>query len=113
MNFISTPYSVTEGETVEVCLTLERGLLERSVQLSLLSKDDTAQLEYDYTALISSISLSPDISQWCFNVSTLGDSVVEGEEVFQVVLMSSDPAVITLTPLTTLIYIQDSNSKQL
>jgi hypothetical protein len=106
---VSSLYSVSEGGTVEVCLILETGQLERSVELSLVSQSDTAQQDADYVALVLSITWKPGITQNCFNVETLDDHIVEGEETFQVLLTSDDPAVVVPTPGTAHISIQDND----
>lgn len=111
VKFASTLYSILEGEMVELCVKLERGQLERNVHFSIDSQSDTAQVDADFIALHLSLALRPDESQRCFIIKTLDDSLVEGEESFQVVLVSHDPAVIVSTPGTAHINIHDSDSK--
>lgn len=109
VNFVSSSYSVSEGGTVEVCLILETGQLERSVELSLVSQSDTAQQDVDYVALVLSVTQEPGVGQSCFSVEVVDDRIVEGEETFQILLTSHDPAVIVPTPGTALISIQDND----
>lgn len=111
VNFVSSSYSVSEGETVEVCMILEIGQLERTVELSLVSQPDAAQEGADYVALLLSITWEPDIDQKCFGVEIVDDHIVEGEETFQIVLASHDPAVVVPTPGTAHISVQDNDSK--
>lgn len=111
MNFVSSSYSVSEGEAVEVCMILETGQLEKTVELSLVSQPDTAQEGADYVALLLSITWEPDIDQKCFSVEIVDDHIVEGEETFQIVLASHDPAIIVPTSGTVHISIQDNDSK--
>ena len=106
---MSSSYSVSEGGTVEVCLILETGQLERGVELSLVSQSDTAQQGADYVALLLSITWEPSVAQNCFSVEVVDDHIVEGEETFQVLLASHDPAVIVATPGTAHISIQDND----
>ena len=111
VDFVSPSYSLYEGEEVEVCVMLKSGQLGRDVQLQLLTQDDTAAADVDYIMLNFSFLLKPGDSQKCFSVVALDDSVVEGEEVFQAILSSSDPAVVMSSTVATDIYIQDSDSK--
>ena len=111
VNFVSSSYSAFEGGTVEVCIVLESGQLERSVQFSLVSQSDTAQEGADYVAVLLSVTWEPDTSQKCFSVRLVGDHVVEGEETFQIVLASHDPSVVVPTPGTAYITIQDNDSE--
>lgn len=106
---MSSSYSVSEGGTAEVCLILETGQLERSVELSLVSQSDTAQQGTDYVALLLSITWEPSIAQNCFSVEVVDDRIVEGEEAFQILLASHDPAVIVATPGIAHISIQDND----
>ncbi len=92
-----------------MCLILETGQLDRSVELSLISQSDTAQQDADYVALVLSVTWKPGIAQNCFNVVTLDDRIVEGEETFQLLLTSHDPAVVVPTPGTAHISIQDND----
>ena len=110
VNFVSASYTVTEGEAVRVCVRLESSRLERNLQLSIFSQEHTAEADADYVPLNSTI-LIHDENYWCINVTTLNDNVVEGEEVLLVVLISNDPTVVTPTPLSTYVNIQDSTSK--
>ena len=108
---MSASYSALEGGTVEVCTILKTGQLERSVELSLVSQPDTAQEGTDYVALLRSVTWEPDTDQKCFSIRILDDRIVEGEETFQIVLASHDPAVVVPTPGTAHINIQDNDSK--
>lgn len=94
-----------------MCIVLETGQLERSVELTLVSKPDTAQEGVDYVALLHLVTWEPDADQKCFSVRILDDRTVEGEETFQIVLASDDPAVVVPTPGTAHINIQDNDSK--
>ena len=91
-------------------MILETGQLERSVELSLVSQPDTAEEGADYVALLFSITWEPDRDQKCFGIEIVDDHIVEGEETFQIVLASHDPAVVVPTPGTANISIQDNDS---
>lgn len=111
VNFVSSLYSLPEGETVDVCLILESGQLERSVELTLVSQENTAQQDADYVALHHPVTWEPDVEQNCFSVEIVDDHIVEGEETFQVVLASRDPAVVVSPPGTAHVNIRDNDSK--
>ena len=104
----SSLYTVAEGEMVEVCVVVEVGLLERIVQLSILSHPDSAQ-EEDYTVAFLSLSLQPSENGTCFFIEALEDDTVEGEEAFQLILSSQDPAVTISIPDLTVINIKDND----
>ena len=104
----SSTYSVTEGESVEVCVAVENGELERAVQLSVLSHPASAQ-EEDYKAAFLSLSLWPGDRRICFLIETLEDDSVEGEEAFQLILTSQDSGVTTASPDLTIVSIEDSD----
>ena len=104
----SSLYTVTEGEVVEVCMEVERGELETTVQFSIFSHPASAQ-EEDYNSIFRFISLLPGESRVCLNVETLDDSTVEGEERFHLILSSWNPAVNISTPNMTLITIRDND----
>lgn len=111
MNFVSSSYSVSEGETLEVCMILETGQLERSVEISVINQPDTAQQGADYVAQLFPIRWEPGRDQNCFSAEIVDDHVVEGEETFQYILVSHDPAVVVPTSGTAHITIQDNDSK--
>lgn len=108
---MSSSYSVSEGETVEVCMILETGQLERSVEMLVINQPDTAQQGADYVAQLFPVTWEPGSDQNCFSAEIVDDHVVEGEETFQYVLVSHDPAVVVPTSGTTHITIQDNDSK--
>lgn len=110
IKFESTLYSVEEGASVMVCVKAESGELERTVQLSVASISDSAEEGRDYTQITFTMTLVSGESQACFNVETLDDNVVEGEEAFMVVTTSQDKAVVISTN-TTIISIHDSDRK--
>ena len=103
-------YSVEEGASVMVCVKTEGGELERTIQLSIASIPDSAEEGRDYTPVTLILSLVSGEHQVCFNVETLDDNVVEGEEAFTVVIRSQDKAVAIPTNTTT-ISIHDSDRK--
>lgn len=110
MKLGSGSYSVSEGEQVDVCLRLESGQLERDAQLCVLSQSDSANEVEDYNApFMFFVILKPGENQSCFTVDTVDDNLVEGEEIFQLSLSSSDRAVVISTNGTTTIHIKDDD----
>jgi hypothetical protein len=110
IKFESLSYSVEEGAAVEVCVKAESGELERTVQLSVASIPDSAEESHDYTPVTLTLNLLPGESQTCFSIEALDDDMVEGEEVFIVVIRSQDEAVFIPTNIT-IVSIHDSDCK--
>ena len=108
MRLKSAIYFAVEGETVKLCAEVEHGQLERDVQLSIIALPGSAQRE-DYTMSSFSFSFGSTQNQSCIPVEILKDNLVEGEESFHVALSTSDPAVITSTPDSAIVYIEDNN----
>ena len=104
----SASYSVVEGETTNVCVKLENGQLERDVALSIFGLPGSAE-EDDFSMNVSTFSLSSTQERSCIPVEILKDNLVEGEETFNVILGSEDPAVLTPTPDSATIHIEDDN----
>lgn len=78
------------------------------MELSILSLPGSAQ-EEDYTMNVLILSLGSAQNQSCFQVNILRDNLVEEEETFSLILTSEDPAVITSTPDSSTVYIEDIN----
>ena len=102
--------SVIEGELMRLCAVLESGELERDVDLSVVGLSGSAQVD-DYIVDLLRFSLESTQTQSCILVEILKDNVVEGEETFQVILSSQDPAVVISMPNSATISIEDDNSK--
>ena len=88
--------------------------MERNVELeiSVVGLSGRAQ-EEDYKLNMSTISLGSAQNQSCTTIEILKDSLVEGEEIFQVLLSSRDSAVIISRPNTAALSIEDDNSMYL
>ena len=110
LNWESTIYSVPEGEAVEVCIAVEGGELEKTVEFSIISHPGGAQ-EEDYGVVFLQLSLWPSETKVCFHIETINDDTVEGDETFQLILSSQDPAVTIATPALATINIEDNDGK--
>ncbi len=97
---------------VEVCASLEsNGGLERQVLAQILLVSSTASSNQDYSNTGQSLDLifSQD-GEECVNISVAADQVLEGNEIFTVVLLTDDPDVnVTLRAAT--VSVIDSESK--
>ena len=112
MKFNSEPHSVMEGEEAYVCLIFETERLKKVVHLSVVSHSDTANFGEDYSMpSMFSIILKPGDNQSCFAVDTVEDDLVEGDETFQLILTSSDQAVVISINGTLTVHIEDNDGK--
>lgn len=104
----SASYYVVEGETMKLCATVQSGKLERNVELEIFiaGLSGSAQ-EEDYKLNMSTISIRPAQNQSCTAVEILKDTLVEGNETFQVILSSIDSAVTISAPKTATVTIED------
>lgn len=103
-------YSVTEGSTLHVCIVVEEGHIERNRQLNTFSQPDSAQ-EDDYGVIVEYQTLQPNVMRTCIMVEILDDNLVEGTEIFKLIISSPDPAVVITSPDRTNIEILDNDSK--
>ena len=112
MKFNFDSYSVTEGEEAEVCVVFEMELLQRDVHLTVVSHSDTANIGEDYSMLsMFPLTLNPGTNRSCFAIDTVEDSLVEGDETFQLILTSTDQAVLTSIPHTLTVHIEDNDGE--
>ena len=112
MKFNFDSYSVTEGEEAEVCVVFEAELLKKDVRLTVVSHSDTANIGEDYSMLaMLPLTLNPGTNHSCFAVDIVEDSLVEGDETFQLILTSTDQAILTSTTHTVTVYIEDNDSE--
>lgn len=112
MTFESDSYSVSEGEEAEVCVVFETERLKKDVHLSVVSHSDTATSGEDYSMLsMLPLTLKPDTNYSCFALHILEDSLVEGDETFQLILTSSDHAVLTSITNTLTVHIEDNDGQ--
>lgn len=112
VNFESDSYSVAEGEEAEVCVVFETGRLKKYVYVMVVSHPDTANIDEDYNMLsMLPLTLQPDTNRSCFAVDIMEDSLVEGEETFQLILSSSDQAVLTSIAHTLTVHIEDNDGE--
>lgn len=107
----SASYTVVEGGTVEVCALVKNGQFEKNIELSISSQPGSAQ-EEDYVTISSEhLTLQPRDRKSCIIIETRDDDLVEGAEVFQVTITSSDVAVVITTPSTTTVQITDNDCR--
>ena len=105
-------YSVSEGEEADVCVIFETEQLKKDIQVSVVSHSDTANIGEDYNMLsVLPLTLKPDTNRSCFAVDTVEDNLVEGEETFQLILTSSDQAVLISTTHTLTLHIEDNDGE--
>ena len=110
-------YPVREGDgVVEVCARLMEGSLGRSVSIVLLTRNGSATAPEDYSAAAESVALvfgESTAEVQCVNVSLENDEVLEGVEMFEVVLDSGDEERVTLSPERAVVVITDDDGKTL
>ena len=104
----STSYSMPEGSSIDVCVMLS-GELEREVPLSLATQPGTAKHNKDYVDVTSILRLVPGDGRFCFSVETLEDNIVEGDEMFRVVLNGNDSVFMSGNVVN--VTIKDNDSK--
>ena len=93
---------------VEICFSYI-GKLERIVEVLFSSMDVDAVQGEDYQSLSVPFTFDQEGSS-CINVTVEEDSILEDNETFQVVLLSSDPAV-NFSLSRADVIIEDSNCK--
>lgn len=105
-----TSYSLREGVShLAVCLRLQGGKLDRPVDLTLSTRDGTAQANADYNSnLVVTDFLPADNNQKCVDIAVTDDKLVEVNETFVLVLTTVESA-ISLSPDTAMITIIDND----
>ena len=92
VGFEVAEYSLHEGmSSLEVCILLEGGQLDRPVNTALFSNDKTALAQVDYAGLYTTEFEPTD--RKCVEVTIKDDTLVERDETFTLVLSSNDSAV--------------------
>ena len=105
-------YTVNERDgTLEVCVSLLDGSLERTVTLTLFSQDDSATSTdpIDFSAVDLQIQFDDSVSRRCAIVPITDDDRVELAEIFVVQIRSNDTDV-ELEPPTAVVTILDDDT---
>ncbi len=90
VSFEQDSYTVSEVTgSLPVCVTYT-GALERSIEVTLTSSPTTSD---DFTFVASNLAFSSEVTRICRNVSIIRDIVVEDSESFDMIILTSDPAV--------------------
>ena len=114
VKFESDSYAVSEGEEAKVCVVFEKEQLKKDVHLSVISRSDTAIIGQDYNMpSMLPLTLNPGTNHSCFAVDIIEDILVEGEETFQLILTSSDQAVLTSITDVLTVHIEDNDGERL
>ncbi|CAI8027895.1 Protein sidekick-2, partial [Geodia barretti] len=92
VEFDKTGYVVAEGESKNVVLRVNGGTLERDVDVQ-LTVGGGATEGADYTALPASVVLTAGTTSSTVTFTAANDTLVEGEEIVQLTLGSSDTTV--------------------
>ena len=110
ISFERTDYVAIEiNGQLELCITIQSGLLERTIQFNLSTSSLSAIANQDFFFEPQLLSLDFDTSIVCANVSINNDNILEDSEEFLVILESGDRAVdISMSELA--IPIVDSSS---
>ena len=110
IGFDPVMYTVDENAgTIELTVKLLRGSLGRTVTLTYETMDGTATAGEDYMYNMGTITLSSSVTEEKIVVSITDDVLFENAEMFTVVL-SGEPAGVTLTPDTAEVTINDNDS---
>ena len=105
-------YEVTEDEgTVEVCALIREGALNREVTISLFTRDSSATVPDDYSAVSTILSFDGDRTRQCVDITILRDGIVENLEDFEVLLVSVDSVPVILSPDISVVMITDSDGE--
>lgn len=106
--FEVSKYSMHEGmSSLEVCILLEGGQLDRSVNVALSSNDETALAQLDYAGLYMARFEPNGGNTRCVEVTIRDDTVVERNETFTLTLSSNDTAVHLASPSATVVIIDN------
>ena len=109
-------YYVSEGQSLQVCVTLELGELERDALLNVSTSESqpkSAEDGLDYSPLMLTIILPAGLplnGTVCFSLDTTEDNLVEGSESLDLELSSNDSAVI-LSQSTADVFIVDNDGE--
>ena len=106
--FEVSEYSLHEGmSSLEVCILLEGGQLDRPVNIVLSSNDRTAVAQLDYAGLYTAGFELSDGNIRCVDVTIRDDTVVERDETFALDLSSNDTAVHVVSHSATVVIIDN------
>jgi len=109
IGFNATTYTVTEGGSGSVSVSVRNGTLARDVVVTLQTMNGTATAANDYTPIANmELTFSDTMQSRTVMIATTDGDVVEGPETFSVTLTTSDTAV-TLNPMTAAVNIQDND----
>ena len=103
-----------DQDVVLVCARVQAGSLQRQVSVLLLTRNGSATAPEDYSATAESVALvfgESTAEVQCVNVSLENDEVLEGVEMFEVVLDSGDEERVTLSPERAVVVITDDDGK--
>ena len=112
IGFETPQYFLHEGEShVTVCLRLQGGRLDRTVNVTLSTRAGSARANTDYSTDVVTIDLLPtddNVNLTCVDIAITDDKVVERNESFALFLSTIEPA-ITLSPNMTTVTIIDND----
>ena len=109
--FEVSEYSLHEGmSSLEVCILLKGGQLDRSVNIALSSNDRTALAQVDYAGLYTTGFEPDDGNTRCVDVTINDDAVVERDETFTLALTSNDTAVHIVSHSATVVIVDNDQA---
>lgn len=104
--------AVEADGSVEVCVVIGSGVLDRNIQFTLSTMEGSASPGDDYTSQEFPLSFTPVPSEACVTVIVADDGVVEPMEEFSILLQSNDRSV-DVELVTLSVPIVDSSSVEL
>lgn len=109
--FEVSEYSLHEGmSSLEACILLEGGQLDRPVNIALSSSDRTAFAQVDYTGLHTTVFEPTGGNSRCVDIKIKDDTVVERDETFTLALSSNDTAVHVVAHSATVVIIDNDQA---
>jgi len=107
-------YTAREDQgAVEVCALVTKGSLARQVAIVLMTLDGSAENPEDYSNTSVTLFFDGSNTVECVNISLKNDEVLEGLEMFNVILDSGDEEMVSLSPNMAVIMIIDDDGKNL
>lgn len=98
IGFEDSSYYVTENENqIEVCIVLRTGHLDRSVSLVLSTHSKSAHAPRDYTEVMFETMFNG--ARTCIDIIIVDDNIVEDNELFLLILNSTDVSVMFNLPI--------------
>lgn len=93
---------------MEVCVSRQGGMLSRPLNLTITSSNGTASELTDYSKLLLTVPFSEsDGDRLCINITIIDDLLLENDEIFTLLLTSTDSAVSVKLNMATVTILDD------